>query len=376
MKKVLTEDDLWALDETSKILDCITKYPIRNQVAFYVILAYVDMGVYPLTSISNDPSFSNYYMGLLYRIDGNAEDKDFEGILSFLNRDLKNYFHDNIRRCPNGEMSMEEAEDAVSTMLIFLFSMEILQIMHTMQPEEINALLDNRTMDGDMMIFPDIEELSDKVLHNVLHNVMDKMQDLLPLEALEYNADSLDIEGLDDFGDSYYVWDKYQEKKRKQIRNKAEGRKVPNYAYKPKGKNPSKYFFKKIGEIQEWTIEDTNDINYALRIYEGWLNQARKYHAAEVYDYSFFISIEVFNGVYMFSCNDFTPRQQERHRKLLRQSYNLTCDNLKHDMYNWRESQLDDLKTLKKWGVQLPHPKSVFDIDKEIERWEKDLGKK
>lgn len=79
----------------------------------------------------------------------------------------------------------------------------------------------------------------------------------------------------------------------KHRRKKIPGRKVPNYAYKPKGKEPFKYFEKKIREVLNWPVRDVLDVNYALRIYEGWTHQAQTYLEAGNYDYTNFIASSV-----------------------------------------------------------------------------------
>lgn len=87
----------------------------------------------------------------------------------------------------------------------------------------------------------------------------------------------------------------------KHRRKKIPGRKVPNYAYKPKGKEPFKYFEKKIREVLNWPVRDVLDVNYALRIYEGWTHQAQTYLEAGNYDYANFIASSVLFDVALFS---------------------------------------------------------------------------
>lgn len=64
---------------------------------------------------------------------------------------------------------------------------------------------------------------------------------------------------------------------RKRKRNREEGRKQPNYKYKPTGKSPSQYFVRKINEVFKWTVEDSTDLNYGLRVLEGWMKQLKSY---------------------------------------------------------------------------------------------------
>lgn len=84
-------------------------------------------------------------------------------------------------------------------------------------------------------------------------------------------------------------------------RKKIPGRKIPNYKYKPQGKEPFKYYQKKIGEVLSWPVRDVLDVNYALRIYEGWTKQAKTYLEEQEYILANFISSLVLFDAAIFS---------------------------------------------------------------------------
>ena len=153
---------------------------------------------------------------------------------------------------------------------------------------------------------------------------------------------------------------------------KIPGRKVPNYKYKPKGKEPYKYFEKKIAEVGNWPIRDVLDVNYALRIYEGWCKQAQTYLEVQEYVLANFISSSVlFEGAFFSHRNTGYEKQWPRMKKVIKKSYKVLLSTLAHDPANWREVQMDDFRTLKKYNMKMFQPHGAFDLDKamaEVER--------
>lgn len=132
---------------------------------------------------------------------------------------------------------------------------------------------------------------SDEELNQMFGAFMDAFFGGLSDEDIEEESDD-DIIPFDEFDDSDYWDDLYEgptpfaysvsssnKKKRKKPRKKSTDRQVPNYAYKPKGEDPEGYFVKKIHSVIRWRVTSTNDVNYGLRVFEGWLAQAQKYVA-------------------------------------------------------------------------------------------------
>ncbi len=153
---------------------------------------------------------------------------------------------------------------------------------------------------------------------------------------------------------------------------KIEGRKVPNYAYKPRGKKPVVYFEKKVSEVYDWPVRDVNDLNYGIRVLEGWTNQAQKYLDQGNYVYANFISSKVlFTGCYYYqSYYRSYEKQQPRMKKFIRHAYNILMDTLPHDPTNWREVQLDDFKILKEDELEIARVKGGINLDDSIRKVE------
>lgn len=170
-----------------------------------------------------------------------------------------------------------------------------------------------------------------------------------------------DEEMLDILGsllmDEFYASEIWQpvpaatKRKKAKARRKPGERYVPNYSYKPRGEKPWVYYREKIESVGEWLVSEAKDVNYALRVYEGWLEQAVKniakgewYHAVLIIDVLFW---EVARYHYVHGKN--YPKQQARMRKLERaimeQDYKL-CEYSKEKNLNWVEEDLRDLYRL------------------------------
>ncbi len=154
---------------------------------------------------------------------------------------------------------------------------------------------------------------------------------------------------------------------------KVKGRKVPNYAYKPRGKQPFTYFKKKINAILDWPVRDVNDLNYAIRIFEGWTEQAQKYLDQSDYTFANFIcSIVLWNGIYLYEWyNKDFEKQQPRMKKFIRHAFDVLMFSLPHDPSNWRKVQLEDFKKLKAKDMTIFHVKGGINIDDAILKVEK-----
>lgn len=205
---------------------------------------------------------------------------------------------------------------------------------------------------------------SDEELNEMFGALMDAFFGGLSEEDLEEDSDDDDdIIPFDEFDDSDYWDDLYEgptpfaystrpsSNKRRKARKKPTDRQVPNYAYKPRGKEPGKYYRQKIEAIHKWKVTGVNDINYALRIYEGWLAQAEKYNQAEDFYYSACIM-----GMLLWEVSRFHskwhldyPKQLPRIRKLERQISEAYYPVLKHyaeKKDEWVEFELKDLYRL------------------------------
>lgn len=174
---------------------------------------------------------------------------------------------------------------------------------------------------------------SDEELNQMFGAFMDAFFGGLSDEGIDEESDDDDIILFDEFDDSDYWDDLYEgptpfaysvspskKNRRKKPRKKSTDRQVPNYAYKPKGEDPEGYFVKKIHSVIRWGVTSTNDVNYDLRVFEGWLAQAQKYVAKEEFYYAVCITRALLSDVLTFHLfwHHKYPKQMARVRKLER----------------------------------------------------------
>lgn len=203
---------------------------------------------------------------------------------------------------------------------------------------------------------------SDEELNQMFGAFMDAFFGGFSDEDIDEESDDDDIIPFDEFDDSDY-WDDLFEgptpfaysvsssdkKKRKKPRKKSSDRQVPNYAYKPKGEDPEGYFVKKIHSVIRWRVANANDVNYGLRVFEGWLAQAQKYVAKEEFYYAVCITRALLSDVltcHLFWHHEY-PKQMARVRKLERavsEVYYQCLSFSKDKNFNWIDLCLDLLQ--------------------------------
>lgn len=226
---------------------------------------------------------------------------------------------------------------------------------------------------------------SDEELNLMFGAFMDAFFGGLSDEDIDEESDD-DIIPFDEFNDSDYWDDLYEgptpfaysvsssnKKKRKKPRKKSTDRQVPNYAYKPKGEDPEGYFVKKIHSVIRWRVTSTNDVNYDLRVFEGWLAQAQKYVAKEDFYYAVCISGALLSDVLTFHLlwNHDYPKQMARVRKLERavSEVHYQCLSYSKDKdFNWIDLCLDLLQKKKGSYPFNSKGEAGFDIEDYIEK--------
>ncbi len=124
----------------------------------------------------------------------------------------------------------------------------------------------------------------------------------------------------------------------------------------------------RLQEVFKWTVEDSTDLNYGLRVLEGWMKQAHVYLEGNNYAYAHFIASSiVFSGANYsdWYIADY-PKQATRMKKIVRDGYEVVMETLPHDPSNWREAFVKMLKQLKSYGWEIFKGKGAFDLDKAI----------
>lgn len=195
-------------------------------------------------------------------------------------------------------------------------------------------------------------------------------------EEYDYFVDDEDFDsdniGSEDFNEIETYVRQYPSQADKRKRNKQEKRKVPDYRYQPRGRKPSQYFQKKVEEVRRWTVDDANDLNYGLRVYEGWCRQAQTYLDEGNYDYALFIAhAVVWEASYYATLYASFSRQLPRMKKIIRRGHKIIMASLPHDPANWRECQLCDYREILSDEGNILNREKWIDLEKavrEIER--------
>ena len=227
---------------------------------------------------------------------------------------------------------------------------------------------------------------SDEDLNRMFGAFMDAFFGGLSDEDIDEESDDDDIIPFDEFDDSDYWDDLYEgpipfaysvsssdKKKRKKPRKKSTDRQVPNYAYKPKGEDPEGYFVKKIHSVIRWRVANANDVNYGLRVFEGWLAQAQKYVAKEEFYYAVCITRALLSDVltcHLFWHHEY-PKQMARVRKLERavsEVYYQCLSFSKDKNFNWIDLCLDLLQKERGSYPFYSKGEAGFDIEDYIEK--------
>ncbi len=142
--------------------------------------------------------------------------------------------------------------------------------------------------------------------------------------------------------------------------------KMPNYKYRPKGKNPERYFERKIGEMrQPGTF--LYDSLLSMTIYEGWLRQAHVYHSkgeprfARAIASALLWEVSEFYDDAQYDCDC-----RSRVSKIARDSWKLWLDILKGGPAEWASQAIDFLIKLDYGRFDLFDPRAPFSITKAL----------
>ena len=119
-------------------------------------------------------------------------------------------------------------------------------------------------------------------------------------------------------------------------------------------------------------MDDANDLNYGLRVYEGWCRQAQTYLDEGNYDYALFIAhAVVWEASYYATLYASFSRQLPRMKKIIRNGHKIIMGILPHDPANWRECQLCDYREILSDEGNILNREKWIDLEKavrEIER--------
>ncbi len=142
--------------------------------------------------------------------------------------------------------------------------------------------------------------------------------------------------------------------------------KMPNYKYRPKGKNPEKYFERKIGEVRamETFVDDSS---VAMTIYEGWLRQAHTYHSNNELRFArAIVSALLWEASEFYDDAQYDCDCRSRVSKIVRECWKLWLEILKVGPVAWVLEAIDFLLELRYGCFDLFDPRAPFSIEKAL----------
>lgn len=158
------------------LLDVITFYTPRNQAAIYITLDYVDQGLGKVMLFDGFFPYEDDYYRMVEYICSEESDERLSVILSLMMDDLRiltkpldksitktGKIRKNSKCSPEYLMSYGVMMDAIN---------RILQLFSKMSEDAINHLLDDRTLDGGILYFSEIEKLSDGIIMDLMGGMM------------------------------------------------------------------------------------------------------------------------------------------------------------------------------------------------------------
>ena len=158
------------------MLDVITFYPPRGQAAIYLTLEYINLGLGKVMPYDVFFPYEDDYYRMVDLIWTDGSDEKLATIVSLMMDDLRivtapfeksitktGKIRKNSKCSPEALMSYGVMMDAVS---------RILKIFRTMTEDDINRLLNDRTQEGSVLYFNEIEKISDGIIEELMRGMM------------------------------------------------------------------------------------------------------------------------------------------------------------------------------------------------------------
>ena len=158
------------------LLDVITFYPPRGQAAIYLTLEYINLGLGKVMPYDVFFPYEDDYYRMVDLIWADESDEKLATIVSLMMDDLRivtapfeksitktGKIRKNSKCSPEALMSYGVMMDAVS---------RILKIFRTMTEDDINRLLNDRTQEGSVLYFNEIEKISDGIIEELMRGMM------------------------------------------------------------------------------------------------------------------------------------------------------------------------------------------------------------
>lgn len=152
----------------SNIFSAISLYPTRNQVAIFITLDYINLGMDRVMPYNYFFPYEDDYHSMLERLCADAIDEELSRMVSLLVMDLETLLAPMQKVFTKTGKIRKNCKMNESTMMSYGLLLDALQRIlkhfHTLSESEINELLEDREIDEGCIYFNSIEELSDEII--------------------------------------------------------------------------------------------------------------------------------------------------------------------------------------------------------------------
>lgn len=161
------------------LLDVITFYPARGQAAIYITLEYVNLGLGKVMPYDGFFPYEDDYYRMVEYILSNESDERLSVIVSLMMDDLRivtNSFAKSITKTGKIRKNSKYSPEELMSYGVMMDAVNrILKIFRTMTEDDINRLLADRTQEGGVLYFNEIEKLSDGIIMDLMGGMMKSM---------------------------------------------------------------------------------------------------------------------------------------------------------------------------------------------------------
>ena len=161
------------------LLDVITFYPARAQAAIFLTLEYVNLGLGKVLPYDGFLPYEDDYYRMVEHIWADKSDEGLSAIVSLMMDDLRivvtpmqasltktGRIRKNSRFSPEELIPYGVMMDAIC---------RILETFKTMSETDINRLLNDRSQEGRVLYFNEIEKISDRIIMDLMDGMMKSM---------------------------------------------------------------------------------------------------------------------------------------------------------------------------------------------------------
>lgn len=155
-------------DSLSNLFNAIALYPIRNQVAIFITLDYINLGMDRVMPYNYFLPYEDDYHSMLEKLCSDATDEELSRMISLLVMDLETLLSPMQKAFTKTGKVRKNCKMSESTLMSYGLLLDALQRIlkhfHTLSEQEINQLLEDREIDEGCIYFNSIEELSDEII--------------------------------------------------------------------------------------------------------------------------------------------------------------------------------------------------------------------